>query len=114
MVPEREADVHGAAVEVLRGELVRVTGPLDVHVAADVRLLLLEVIPRGRDELVVDLGDTSGVDATGLGVLLGAHRAAGRAGRRLVLLDPPPRVLRLLVATRLDRVLAVRRSSACA
>ncbi|MGP4089873.1 hypothetical protein ACTWQJ_36350, partial [Streptomyces sp. KR55] len=44
---------------------------------------------------------------TGLGVIMGAHRRAGRCGRRLVLRDVPPQMQRLLVATRLHRVLAV-------
>ena len=47
------------------------------------------------------------VDATGLGMLLGADRRAKLAGRRLVLRDAGPRLLRLLRATRLHRVLTV-------
>jgi anti-anti-sigma factor len=52
------------------------------------------------------------VDATGLGVLVGAHRKAGRAGRTLVLRDVPPPVGRLLFLTRLDRVLRTSHSAA--
>ena len=47
------------------------------------------------------------VDATGLGMLLGADRRAKLAGRRLVFRDAAPRVLRLLRATRLNRVLTL-------
>ena len=60
-------------------------------------------------ELVARLSRRStGVDATGLGVLVGAHRRARRAGRTLVLRDVPAPVARLLLLSRLDRVLRLR------
>lgn len=86
------------------------TGPLDVHVAADVRLALAAAVDAGSGELLVDLREVGLVDATGLGVLVGAHRRAQRAGRTLVLADVPDQVARLLFLTRLDRVLVLRRS----
>src|SRR5206468_7547502 len=61
----------------------------------------------GTGDLVVDLGRAELIDATGLGVLVGTHRRADRAGRRLVLRAVPDRIDRLLIATRLHRVLAV-------
>jgi anti-anti-sigma factor len=54
---------------------------------------------------VVDLAGLELLDATGLGVLVGAHRRARRDGRELVLRATPARVTRLLRALRLDRVL---------
>jgi anti-anti-sigma factor len=62
-------------------------------------------VDAGEGELVLDLTALEGVDPTGLGVLVGAHRRAGRLGRTLVLRDTPPSVRRLLRRTRLDRVL---------
>jgi anti-anti-sigma factor len=56
---------------------------------------------------VVDLAGVEIVDASGLGVLVGAHRLASRRERRLVLRHVPQRVERLLAATRLNRVLAI-------
>jgi anti-anti-sigma factor len=47
------------------------------------------------------------MDATGLGVLVGAHRRAQKLGRRLVLRGVSPRLARLLLATRLHRVLTL-------
>ena len=44
------------------------------------------------------------VDAAGLGVLVGVRRRAEAADRTVVLRDTPPRVLRLLNATRLSRL----------
>lgn len=92
------------------GQVVALSGRLDVHSVADVRLALHSALDAGSGRLVVDLGGVELLDATGLGVLVGAHRRAGRAGRVLVLFDVPPRLGRLLIATRLDRVLVVERA----
>lgn len=94
------------------GRIVSLTGRLDVHAAADVRLALADAVASGEGDLVIDLASLETVDATGLGVLVGAHRRAGRAGRTLVLRDVPPPVGRILFLTRLDRVLRCSRSAA--
>ncbi len=96
------------------GHLVALVGRLDVHAAADVRLELADAVDHGEGELVLDLAALEAVDATGLGVLVGAHRRAQRAGRTLVLEDVPDPVARLLLLTRLDKILQTRRSSECA
>ena len=54
------------------------------------RAALHRAIDAGTGDLVVDLTQVELVDATGLGVLLGAHRRAKQQGRRLVLRDAPP------------------------
>lgn len=89
------------------GELVALRGSLDASTVADVRLALHAALDAGTGDLVVDLAEVVLLDATGLGVLVGAHRRAGRFGRRLILRRVPPRIERLLVVTRLHRVLRV-------
>lgn len=93
------------------GRLVALSGRLDVAAAADARLGLADAVGSGQDDLLVDLAALDAVDATGLGVLVGAHRHAGRVGRRLVLLDVPAQVSRLLLVTRLHRVLRTASSA---
>lgn len=90
------------------------SGRLDVHAAPDVRLALAAAVDAGEGELVLVLAAVEAVDATGLGVLVSAHRRAQRAGRTLVLEDVPDQVVRLLLVTRLDRILQTRRSPECA
>lgn len=92
-------------------ELV-VGGRLDVRSAADARTALHTAVDSGRGDLVLDLAGLDSWDATGLGVIMGAHRRAGRCGRRLVLRDVPPQMQRLLVATRLHRILAIEAAAA--
>lgn len=103
----------GFALEVVRaGHLLLLRGRLDVRVAADVRLALAEAVAAGDGDLVLDVAALEGVDATGLGVLVGAHRRAGRDGRTLVLQDVPPSLGRVLFLSRLDRVLRTTRTAA--
>ena len=99
---------------VVPGQLLVLQGRLDVAAATDARLALAAEIDSGSGDLVLDLAAVEAVDATGLGVLVGAHRQAGRSGRRLVLQDTPEATGRLLRRTRLDRVLRQTSSAAVA
>lgn len=101
-------DVH------VPGRLLALCGRLDVHAAADVRMALVAAVPAADGDLVLDLSGLTALDATGLGVLVGGHRRAQRAGRVLVLQDVTPAVGRLLLLTRLDKVLRTVRSVAVA
>ncbi|MFI5532652.1 STAS domain-containing protein [Kitasatospora sp. NPDC051853] len=84
-----------------------IQGRLDVRSAADARARLHQAVDGGQGDLVLDLAGLEFWDATGLGVIMGTHRRAGRLGRRLVLRAVPAQLQRLLVATRLHRILAV-------
>lgn len=86
----------------IRGDHVElvVGGRLDVRSAADARTVLHSAVDDGVGDLVLDLSELDSWDATGLGVIMGAHR-------RLVLRGVPPQMQRLLVATRLHRILAI-------
>lgn len=95
-----EIMAHGGALVVLRGRL-------DVSTVGDLRGALHEALAAGVGDLVVDVSEVEIADATGLGVLVGAHRRAERLERRLVLRAVPPRLERLLRATRLHRILCV-------
>ncbi len=97
----------------IRGDHVElvVGGRLDVRSAADARTALHSAVDDGVGDLVLDLTELDSWDATGLGVIMGAHRRAGRAGRRLVLRGVPAQMQRLLVADQLHRILAIEGAS---
>jgi anti-sigma B factor antagonist len=100
-------------IRVLRpGCSLALAGRLGSATVGDVRTALGDAIDSGVDDLLVDLAEVELVDATGLGVLVGGHRRAERAGRRMVLRNVPERIERLLLATRLHRVLTVDREIA--
>lgn len=94
------------------GGLVVLSGRLDARGAGPARDTLHAALAAGSGRLVVDLSGVELLDATGLGVLVGAHRRARLEGRELVLSAAPPRVARLLSLTRLDRVITVERRRA--
>jgi anti-sigma B factor antagonist len=85
--------------------VVVVSGRLDGRHAGPARDALHAALSSGSGRVVVDLSGVELLDATGLGVLVGAHRRAILAGRELVLRGTPPRIARLLTLTRLRRVL---------
>lgn len=91
----------------LVGQVIVLDGDLDTGSAPELRRTLHAAIDRADADLVIDLRHVRAVDATGLGLLLGAHRRATRAGRRLVLRAVPPTLGRLLARTRLHRILHV-------
>jgi anti-anti-sigma factor len=93
-------------------QVVRVGQRLDVGTVARVRTRLHRAVDEGQGELVVDLTGLEMIDSTGLGMLVGTHRRALEANRRLVLCGVPPRVMRVLTVTRLNRVLRVEPSTA--
>jgi anti-anti-sigma factor len=86
---------------------VSLVGRLDAQAAGPVRDALHAALSTGSGRLVVDIAGVELLDATGLGVLVGAHRRARLDGRDLVLQAPRPRVSRLLKVTRLDRVITI-------
>lgn len=85
--------------------VVALDGRLDAAGSAQARQRLHEAVELGTGQFVVDLSEVELVDVTGLGVLIGTHRLASRAGRTMVLRGTRPRVERLLRAIGLDRVL---------
>jgi anti-anti-sigma factor len=86
-------------------DVVALEGRLDVSTAPDVRLALHRAVDSGMGDLILDLARLDVMDASGLGVIVGAHRRAVRAGRQVLLRNVPPHVMRLLWVTRLQRVL---------
>jgi anti-sigma B factor antagonist len=95
-------------VRVIRpGAEVDLVGRLDARTTSSVRDMLHACVDEGEGDLLLHVGSLEIWDSAGLGVLVGAHRRARRAGRRVVLTDVPPRHLRLLKATRLHRLFVV-------
>jgi len=77
---------------------------LDVGTSAEVRHEIHRALDEHEGDVVLDLSAVEVVDAAGLGVLVGLRRRAYEDGREVVLRETPPRVVRLLNATRLSRL----------
>jgi anti-anti-sigma factor len=95
--------------------LVQVVGRVDLTTVAGLRERLGEAVDRAIADqmpiLSVDLQAVQMVDATGLGVLLGAHRRARRGGSRLRLVRLSPELSQLLLVSRLYRVLDIEHTA---
>ncbi|MDQ1641403.1 MAG: hypothetical protein QOJ90_754 [Actinomycetota bacterium] len=98
------------SVEAVTSE-VCLSGRLDVHTVHDVRAVLHAALEQGTGDLVVNVRDLEMLDVTGLGMLVGVHRRAGRSGRRLVLRKVGPQLDRMLRVSRLHRILAIEASN---
>lgn len=92
---------------IVRGHHVALRGSLNAQGASVARAELHSAVLDGTGDLVVDMSGVDTLDAVGLGVLVGTRRLAYRHGRTLVLERCSPRVSRLLLATRLHRILTV-------
>ena len=94
------------------GWLVEVSGEVDLHTASALRSALGSAVEAattadGADDVLVDLSGVGFMDSTGLGELVGAHKALARSGARLHVVVGNDRVARLLRLTALDDVLDV-------
>jgi anti-sigma B factor antagonist len=81
---------------------------IDLRVAAEFRAALLQVIEAGQHRVVVDLGDVTFIDSSGLGALVTALKTLKALTRdgdiRLANVQPP--IVALLEIIRLNRVLS--------
>lgn len=100
-------------MDVVRSEqgVLLVRGRLDARSAPDLRQALQQLVDDGCGDALVDVAGVVMAEVSTLGLFLEAHRRAERAGRRLVLLDAPAPLGRVLRVTRLDRVLQTATSA---
>ena len=85
--------------------VVRVSGRLDLLSAGDMRDLLSQLCSAQAPTIVVDLGDVTVLDSSGLGALIAGLRASRQAGGDLRIARPNEQAQMVLELTRLDRVL---------
>ncbi len=90
--------------------VIDVDGEVDMFTAPKLREALIQSIEQGHERLVVDLGDVSFMDSTGLGVLIGAlRRIRERSGEMSLVCSSRP-VLRVLEVTGLHNVFTIHES----
>ena len=87
--------------------VVSVRGEIDLFTAPEFKERIHDAIEDGRDLVVVDLGATTFIDSSSLGVLIAAHRRLSMGGGRLVIACAVPAVLNTFRITGLDSVLEV-------
>jgi anti-sigma B factor antagonist len=90
--------------------VITVAGELDSFTACELRAGISEVL--GRPATLIDIRSVPFVDSAGLGALMGGIRRLREAGGNVVLCCTHAGVLRLLLVTGLDRIVAITESPA--
>jgi anti-sigma B factor antagonist len=85
--------------------VVAVIGELDAASVADWRDRLDALIERNDSDVLVELGEVTFIDSSGLGLLVGVHKRALQQGCALQFTRPPDQCWRAFTITALDEVL---------
>jgi anti-sigma B factor antagonist len=93
----QDRPVDGAHVVAVRGEV-------DLFTAPEFKQRVMAPIGGGVDHVVVDLMETTFIDSSSLGVLIGAHRRLKGRGGRLVVACAEETIIKTFRITGLDTV----------
>lgn len=85
--------------------VVRPDGRITVASSAVLRYAVNDLLEQGRRRIVIDLAAVEFIDSSGLGALIGSHKAAEQAGGDLRIAAAPDQVRMVLRLTNLDQVL---------
>lgn len=85
--------------------VIRIDGRFTASGAPLLRNAVTDAIEADSPRIVVDLSDTTFIDSSGLGALIGGLKSARVAGGDLRIAGAPDTVLAVLRLTNLDRVL---------
>ena len=87
--------------------VISLAGEVDLYTAPEFKQQLLEVIGTGAREVVVDLSDTTFIDSTTLGVLVGGVKRLRPNGGQLSLVCSDRNITKIFEITGLDRVFTI-------
>jgi anti-sigma B factor antagonist len=84
--------------------IIEVHGEVDVYTSPSLKSALLTAAEDKCSPVIVDMGDVSFIDSSGLGVLVGALRRAREAGGELRVVCDKETTMKIFRITGLDRV----------
>jgi len=87
--------------------IVSVTGEIDLFTAPEFKQRVSAPIDEGRTHVIVDLTETTFIDSSSLGVLIGAHRRLRRLEGRLVIVCANDSIVKTFRITGLDGVFTI-------
>ena len=87
--------------------VVSVTGEIDLFTAPEFKQRVSAPIDDGRTHVIVDLTDTTFIDSSSLGVLIGAHRRLLRVDGQLVVVCSNDAIVKTFRITGLDGVFTI-------
>jgi anti-sigma B factor antagonist len=87
--------------------VIALTGEIDLYTAPEFKQQLLEVIGEGAKHVVVDLTDTTFIDSTTLGVLVGGVKRLRPEGGQLSIVCSDRNITKIFEITGLNRVFPI-------
>ena len=87
--------------------VISLAGEVDLYTAPEFKQQLLEVIGQGGKEVVVDFSDTTFIDSTTLGVLVGGVKRLRTNEGQLSLVCNDRNITKIFEITGLDRVFTI-------
>src|SRR5439155_10956609 len=90
--------------------VISLAGEVDLYTAPEFKQQLLDVIAQGARQVVVDFTDTTFIDSTTLGVLVGGVKRLRTNDGQLSLVCSDRNITKIFEITGLDRVFAIHPS----
>jgi anti-sigma B factor antagonist len=87
--------------------VISLAGEVDLYTAPEFKQQLLNVIGEGGKDVVVDFSDTTFIDSTTLGVLVGGVKRLRAQDGRLSLVCSDRNITKIFEITGLDRVFTI-------
>ena len=87
--------------------VIALTGEVDLYTAPEFKQKLLEVIGQGGKDVIVDFTDTTFIDSTTLGVLVGGVKRLRSQDGQLSLISSDRNITKIFEITGLDRVFTI-------
>lgn len=84
--------------------VIELTGEVDLYTAPEFKQHLLKQIENGVSQIVVDFSDTTFIDSTTLGVLVGGVKRLRPIGGQLLLVCNDRNIIKIFEITGLHRV----------
>jgi anti-sigma B factor antagonist len=100
--------------EQLSGDVyvISLAGEVDLYTAPEFKQQLLEVIAQGASNVIVDFSNTTFIDSTTLGVLVGGVKRLRTNDGQLTLVCSDRNITKIFEITGLDRVFSIYGSRA--
>ena len=89
-------------------QVIAVTGEIDLFTAPELKAALGETLESGRSRIVVDLSDTTFLDSTALGVLIGAVKRLRSRDGALTIVNTDQNIAKTFEITGLDQIFTIR------
>ena len=87
--------------------VISLAGEVDLYTAPEFKQQLLEAIAQGATQVIVDFSDTTFIDSTTLGVLVGGVKRLRTNDGQLTLVCSDRNITKIFEITGLDRVFTI-------